>query len=137
MTVTSKWSKKIMGHERETANTEIEGLNHTGHGLYSLDGYTEQVTVRIHVANPLEWHLMSLQVDPSLRGRGLASRLLHTVCGAADKDGAVLYLAVEELEPIGLDFDQLVSWYKRYGFVFEEEAVQYMMVRPQIHNSDT
>jgi predicted GNAT family N-acyltransferase len=49
------------------------------------------------------------------RGKGHGSRLLKMICDDADKENQPLYL---EPMPSGpLDYDALVAWYKRYGFV--------------------
>lgn len=55
-----------------------------------------------------------INVPTAHRGNGIASELLRQVLEDADKEGVTLHLGVSPSN--GLDYDQLVAWYKRYGF---------------------
>jgi len=55
-----------------------------------------------------------INVPEEHRAQGFGRQLLLEACNAADRGEVVLFL---EIAPSGpLDYDQLESWYMRYGF---------------------
>jgi len=61
-----------------------------------------------------EWEIEYLKVEPSHRGKGLASELLERAKAHAIKNQLLL---IGYLEPIGsLDREQMKSWLVRHGF---------------------
>ena len=75
-------------------------------------------------------------VPPEDRRRRLATALLNFVCQEADANRIVLILRAgpfqhDEDEVEGPDEDQLVAWYKRFGFqVLEQTPEGTVMARP-------
>lgn len=68
-----------------------------------------------------------INVPPRYRGRGHGSELLQMVCEDADYEGVSLVL---EINPYGdMTYDQLLSWYSRYGFVQLEGCEDEVFVR--------
>lgn len=66
--------------------------------------------------------------DETQRGMGFGSAMLRQVCTDADTEGVTLTL---ELNPYGpLDYDDLVAWYRRYGFNFMHRYAGLMVRRP-------
>jgi len=62
-------------------------------------------------------------VDPEARGQGKASRALKDLVDIADKNGLVLFaeptpLRDKKTNQAGLNFDELVALYKKFGFDF-------------------
>ena len=66
--------------------------------------------------DPLEphWHLGPLAVEPELRGCGIGTAMLHTLCTVADSTGANAYLETDKSENVRL--------YQRFGFTVMESA---------------
>ncbi|MFB7906416.1 GNAT family N-acetyltransferase [Kitasatospora sp. NPDC056076] len=81
-------------------------LNHQGRAYASLRYEPETPSVVI---------LAEIRVDPDFQGRGWGSELLSEIAAAADREGVALMLSVEP-GPFGLDRQQLVAWYSRYGW---------------------
>lgn len=60
------------------------------------------------------WTITRINVPEKERGNGYGSALLDQIVSDADRDGVDLQL---EVSPSGgLNYDQLVEWYKRRGF---------------------
>jgi ribosomal protein S18 acetylase RimI-like enzyme len=74
------------------------------------------------------WVITRINVPREHRGQGLGSKMLKEICADADKEGCSLGLDVSPSD--GLDYDQLVAWYKRYGFKSSQHGY-YMVRRPQ------
>jgi hypothetical protein len=55
-----------------------------------------------------------MKIRSRMRGQGLASASLESVCSVADECKIDLFLEVEESD--GLDSNQLAEWYWRHGF---------------------
>jgi len=55
-----------------------------------------------------------INVPEAWRGTGIARKLLKQCLDEADREGKALILAVSPSD--GLDFKQLMAWYKRHGF---------------------
>lgn len=63
------------------------------------------------------------------RGKGVGSELLRRLCILADKKGYTLELGVSpDLSEDSLDYEQLVTFYKKFGFE-EIEELPSIMVR--------
>lgn len=73
-----------------------------------------------------------LYINPLSRGRGLGTRVLRTLCRAADATGVTLRLMVK---PFGfgqlLDREELADWYARFGFA-DSVSKRGHMVRPPV-----
>lgn len=83
--------------------------------------YDEATRSIISLTSPMElypgWTINRVSVLPPHRGKGLARKLMAEVLFDADMEGVLLYLEVQpDGSPTGLDFDQLMSWYRRLGF---------------------
>jgi GNAT superfamily N-acetyltransferase len=64
------------------------------------------------------WIIERISVRPTLRGQGIASRLLDRVCADADAEGVVLTLLVQpEGGRRSMTYGELMRWYARRGFV--------------------
>lgn len=74
---------------------------------------------------PLTYIITRINVPPSNRGQHVGSWLLREIVEEADAEGVTLVL--EPIPSGGLDHDQLVAWYKRYGFSEEDDE---SMTRP-------
>ena len=57
-----------------------------------------------------------INVPVRSRGRGLASKMLKEILRDADAMGITLIL--EPVPSGGLDYEQLVAWYQRHGFMW-------------------
>lgn len=57
-----------------------------------------------------------INVPESARGKGHGTTLLKEIIEDADQEGVMLILGPSPSG--GLDFDQLVAWYERYGFTW-------------------
>jgi len=68
---------------------------------------------RHHPLSPKHWYLAVLGTEPSLQGRGLASKVLRGVLDQCDSDGVGAYL--ESSKESNIDF------YARHGFRVVEE----------------
>jgi ribosomal protein S18 acetylase RimI-like enzyme len=55
-----------------------------------------------------------INVPKAHRGQGHGTALLKKILEAADEEKINLYLEVSPSD--GLNYNQLVSWYRRYGF---------------------
>ena len=109
----------------------IPGLVPTGRGRLALTGHEKKVVASVWTHNEPEYHwfIVMIRVHPALRGQGLARKVLELIIAEADRQGVPLRLTVEPTRPVGLDYEQLVTWYRRYGFVFVPEYDGYMMER--------
>jgi ribosomal protein S18 acetylase RimI-like enzyme len=56
-----------------------------------------------------------IKVFSAFRGRGYGSQLLREVSVDADKEG--VWLLLETHSYGGLNAEQLIAWYRRYGFL--------------------
>lgn len=65
-------------------------------------------------------------VSKPARNQGVATRLMKMVCDHADKNGIILDLGIN---PYGdLNFEQLLAFYKKFGFVeYEKTGVCYRL----------
>lgn len=62
-----------------------------------------------------EWFFNRLYVHPKMRNKRVASLLMEELIKILDEEHIVL---VNQINPYGdLDYDQLVKFYKKYGFV--------------------
>lgn len=82
--------------------------------------------------------ISDVYVPPSSRNRKLATALLNFVCQEADANRITLILTAsgfvkDEAEPLGLDDDQLVAWYKRFGFAELQQSPKGLIMARQVH----
>jgi len=83
--------------------------------------------------------ISELYVPPSSRNHKLATALMNFVCQEADANMFVLLLKAwsftkDDEEPLGLDDDQLIAWYKRFGFtelIMDPSGAQLMARQPR------
>lgn len=61
------------------------------------------------------WTITRINVPRDVRGRGLGTKILVEIITDADAEGVSLWLEVSPSD--GLNYIQLVDWYKRHGFV--------------------
>ena len=72
------------------------------------------------------WTITRINVPSQNRGHGFGTRLLKQICSDADKENVSLWL---EPYPSGdLDYQALVDWYSRHGFVMT--SLGYMKRKP-------
>ena len=60
-----------------------------------------------------------INVPDRYRGNGIGSKLLQQILKDADQEGITLYLEI--LASGGLTYIQLDAWYRRHGFIWDEE----------------
>lgn len=73
--------------------------------------------------------LSHLIVPEQHRKQGYASLLLQKVCAEADEAGKVLLLMPKPYDVIGMDREQLVDFYQRFGFEVIQERPAVLMAR--------
>ena len=64
-----------------------------------------------------EYLLTRINVPPMFRRKGVGNKLLRRVLAAADEHNVTVVLEVSGQRRNGLNYSQLVSWYKRNGFI--------------------
>jgi ribosomal protein S18 acetylase RimI-like enzyme len=69
-----------------------------------------------------------INVPVEHRGKGHGSKILRRICNAADR--YQVKLTLEVMPSGGLNYEQLVDWYHRYGFVWNA-TYMYMIRRPK------
>jgi ribosomal protein S18 acetylase RimI-like enzyme len=72
-------------------------------------------------------YITRIVVPKALRGQGYGSMVLERACRDADNEGVTLHLQVEASG--GMTDDELILWYRRYGFEIWKNQKKYM-VRP-------
>jgi GNAT superfamily N-acetyltransferase len=91
--------------------------------------------VNIGFGNPDQVTLEAIMVDPGSRNQGLATQAMNDVIEAADKNEITLYLEPVPIVNVkkndfGLDRDQLVDFYSKFGFEFQEDSNKVMQRKP-------
>jgi GNAT superfamily N-acetyltransferase len=73
-------------------------------------------------------HIRSL---PQFKNKGYASKLLRRLTDLADKMiiRLTLHPQLTDSQGQGLPKDDLINWYKRYGFEYPDEDSDYEMIR--------
>jgi hypothetical protein len=79
--------------------------------------------------------LEAIMVEPGKRNTGLATQGMQDVVDAADKNKITLYLEPVPIVDVkkndfGLDRDQLVDFYSKFGFEFQEDSNKVMERAP-------
>lgn len=77
--------------------------------------------------------LQEMEVQKKAMGKGLGTQALNWLTGLADKHGVDLFLRARPFSEGGLDKAQLISWYKKHGFVQLDDGDingGYMMRKP-------
>lgn len=92
-------------------------------------------SVNVAFGNPDQVTLEAIMVDPGKRNQGLATQAMNDVIEAADKNEITLYLEPVPIVNIkkndfGLDRDQLVDFYSKFGFEFQEDSNKVMQRKP-------
>jgi GNAT superfamily N-acetyltransferase len=92
-------------------------------------------SVNVAFGNPDQVTLEAIMVDPGKRNKGLATQAMNDVIEAADKNEITLYLEPVPIVNIskndfGLDRDQLVDFYSKFGFEFQEDSNKVMQRKP-------
>jgi GNAT superfamily N-acetyltransferase len=78
-------------------------------GMTAIQGLSHDERQRIR-------EITKLQTDPEKRRKGHAQWLMCEVCVEADQHGMVLMLTPEPFGDEPLDADQLMLFYRRFGF---------------------
>ena len=60
------------------------------------------------------WTITRINVPKEFRNKGYGTKLLKLILDDADRD--MITLQLEPSPSDGLNYKQLVAWYKRYGF---------------------
>ncbi len=76
-------------------------------------------------------YVMKIHTEPTCRDEGAASEALDFLCNLADELDVTLFLEVEPFGAGSLDTEQLLEWYRRFGF--EGSAAE--MVREPANNA--
>jgi GNAT superfamily N-acetyltransferase len=92
-------------------------------------------SVNTGFGNPDDVTLEAIMVDPGKRNQGLATQAMNDVIEAADKNEITLYLEPVPIVNVkkndfGLDRDQLVDFYSKFGFEFQEDSNKVMERKP-------
>lgn len=92
-------------------------------------------SVNVAFGNPDQVTLEAIMVDPGKRNQGLATQAMNDIIEAADKNEITLYLEPVPIINIkkndfGLDRDQLVDFYSKFGFEFQEDSNKVMQRKP-------
>jgi len=80
--------------------------------LLSLEAHTSRVRVRL-MQRP-HWYLSPIAVDPALKGRGHARRLLKPMLQRLDREKLPCFVATTNRRNVGI--------YERYGFALAHEG---------------
>lgn len=75
------------------------------------------------MGNSNEVTVDALLVDPDRRGQGLANSALDDLTSLADKNDVTLYIEPTPIGEVGLNKDQLVKLYDKFGFAKQDEKV--------------
>jgi len=102
---------------RKRALAELLGAAGFGNYLRISESMGKQVPAQLADA----WYLSILGVRPTVRGQGLAQRLLELTLSRADRQGATCYL--ETFNPLSLPF------YRRLGFREEVRCFEEVTAR--------
>ena len=78
------------------------------------------------------WIISRINTPWQSRNRGFGSRLLDRICSDADYERVWLWLQplATGQEMNGLNQEQLVAWYKKFGFKVSKDFPTYMYRRP-------
>jgi ribosomal protein S18 acetylase RimI-like enzyme len=102
-------------------------------GVRQLNDASLRVSVPDAVPEHMRSHLREithLYVDPASRRQHLATALLNFVCQEADANRITLLLTARSDEEGGLTDEQLIEWYKKFGFQkLQEDADGWVMAR--------
>lgn len=83
-------------------------------------------------------YLCLLWVDKQHRGKGHAHALLNCACALADAEDKIMDLVVSALDTrLGLDDDELIKLYRRYGFEDMGAAMMLRMPHTGLYNGYT
>ena len=61
-------------------------------------------------------HLLFIKTERGYRKQGRARELLRALCGDADRRALAVTLAVMPCDSYAMDYHQLISWYRSFGF---------------------
>lgn len=61
--------------------------------------------------------ILRLFVKKEYRGKGLAKQIMSSVCNDADKEKITLFIEPIPYDEIGLNEKELISFYKKLGFI--------------------
>jgi GNAT superfamily N-acetyltransferase len=88
------------------------------------DGYLSSASVSI-LPNQKEWYFNRLFVSPSVRKKGIATKLMSELVKKLDENKIDLFL---DINPYGnLNYKQLENFYRQFGF--EEYEGDYQFIR--------
>ena len=92
------------------------------HRHYSIAIDGTQVCCAVLCLSTFE--IVSLATLEAYRRRGYARRVMKMVCDQADREGVMLMLQAAG-SPAAMSTEQLETWYKRFGFVFQSSGFGY------------
>lgn len=78
--------------------------------------YEQNGRVMAGIAEPDEWAINALQVDPALRRKGLATQAMTEITQLSDQFGITLHLEVTPIWDRPMPREQLATFYARFGF---------------------
>lgn len=94
-------------------------------------------SVMVNISQAVPQHMRAgtrevshLHVPAEHRRKHLGTALMNLICQEADANGITLLLTVRPSDEDGLDEDQLIDWYIRFGFMLlQDTPLGQMMVR--------
>lgn len=76
--------------------------------------------------------VLRLYVPTHHRKKGLATALMRDVCMEADRAGFVLMLWPRQYGDGEMETQNLIGWYRKFGFIETQEAPVLMMRQPRV-----
>jgi GNAT superfamily N-acetyltransferase len=105
-------------------------------GVRQLNDASLKVSVPEAVPEHMRPHMREIThvyVDPASRRQHLATALLNFVCQEADANGMTLLLTAQPEEADGPSVDQLMDWYKKFGFQCLQETPAGWLMARRVH----
>ena len=106
----------------------MDGLKTGTHELLSAScklSYSQDIDATMRGNLRVLSNLQSIQ-----KKQGHASALLLSICTKADINGIVLMLNPKSEDDNGMNTDQLMDWYSKFGFVKIQDKPIVLMARP-------
>lgn len=119
-------------HIREIKNIPV-GMRP---GVRQLNDASLKVSVPTAVPEHMRAHMREIThvyVDPASRRKHLATALLNLVCQEADANKITLLLTAQPEEADGPTADQLIDWYKCFGFQKLQDTPNGWLLARRVH----
>ena len=93
-----------------------------------VDKATHSIADLVEVS-PLEYLITRIKVPINHHRKGVGTKLLKAILASADAHNCTLVLEVSANCGYGMNFEQLRSWYTKYGFVQGPLNIMYRQSR--------